>query len=45
MVLEAAVNGGAKAIVTLNQRDYGTVPEQFGVAVLKPPEAIRSLHP
>ena len=44
MVLEAAINGRAEAIVTFNHRDYGTAPEQFGVAVLKPAEAIRSLH-
>ena len=31
MVLEAAVNGRADAIVTFNLRDYGRVPERFGV--------------
>ena len=31
MVLEAAVNGRADAIVTLNVRDFGTVAEGFGV--------------
>jgi putative PIN family toxin of toxin-antitoxin system len=30
MVLEAAVNGRADLLITFNQRDYGTVPEQFG---------------
>ena len=44
MVLEAAINGRAEAIVTFNVRDYGKVPEQFGVEVLKPGEAIRSLQ-
>lgn len=34
MVLEAAVNGRADAIVTFNRRDYGDVPGSFGVAVL-----------
>jgi predicted nucleic acid-binding protein len=43
MVLEAAVNGGADALVTFNRRDYGNVPEQFGVRVMLPREAIRSL--
>jgi hypothetical protein len=33
MVLEAAVNGGADLLVTFNERDYGTVPERFGVQV------------
>src|ERR1035441_1724552 len=40
MVLEAAINGRADAIVTFNVRDYGTTPAQFGVEVLLPREAI-----
>ena len=40
MVLEAAVNGRADALVTFNVRDYGTTPAQFGVEVLLPREAI-----
>jgi putative PIN family toxin of toxin-antitoxin system len=40
MVLEAAVNGGADAVVTFNARDYGTAASQFGVEVLLPREAI-----
>ena len=40
MVLEAAVNGRADALVTFNVRDYGTAPAQFGVEVLLPREAI-----
>ena len=40
MVLEAAVNGRADALVTLNMRDFGTVPLQFEVEVLLPREAI-----
>ena len=40
MVLEAAVNGRADALVTFNVRDYGTTPAQFGVEVLPPREAI-----
>jgi len=28
MVLEAAVNGRAAAIVTFNQRDFGVVPQR-----------------
>jgi putative PIN family toxin of toxin-antitoxin system len=40
MVLEAAVNGRADALVTFNVRDYGTTPSQFGVEVLLPREAI-----
>ena len=40
MVLEAAVNGQADAIVTFNLRDFGTAPAEFGVEVLLPREAI-----
>jgi predicted nucleic acid-binding protein len=40
MVLEAAVNGRADALVTFNLWDYGTTPAQFGVEVLLPREAI-----
>lgn len=40
MVLEAAVNGRANAVVTFNVRDYGTAPSLFGMDVLLPREAI-----
>jgi putative PIN family toxin of toxin-antitoxin system len=40
MVLEAAVNGRAEALVTFNVRDYGTAATQFGVEVLLPRQAI-----
>jgi hypothetical protein len=45
MVLEAAANGGADALVTFNVRDYGTVPAVFGIKVLLPREAIRRIEP
>jgi putative PIN family toxin of toxin-antitoxin system len=45
MVLEAAVNGQADAIVSFNHRDFGTAPAQFGVALLLPRDAFRRLHP
>lgn len=45
MVLEAAVNGQALAIVTFNKRDYGSVPNEFGVEVLLPAEALRRVQP
>ncbi len=44
MVLEAAVNGQADAIVTFNIRDFGVAPEKFGVAVQRPAEALRSMR-
>lgn len=40
MVLEAAINGGAEAIVTFNRRDYGRAPERFGIDVWLPGEAL-----
>jgi putative PIN family toxin of toxin-antitoxin system len=44
LVLEAAVNGQAEAIVTFNKRDFGAVPARFDVAVLIPAEAIRRIR-
>ena len=41
VVLEAAVNGGARAIVTFNQRDFGTTPSRFGIEVLLPRDTLR----
>lgn len=43
MVLEAAVNGRANAIVTFNLRDYGSAPMEFGMRTLLPREALRSV--
>lgn len=40
MVLEAAVNGRAGALVTFNVRDFGAAPSRFGVELLRPGEAI-----
>ena len=44
MVLEAAANGGADAIVTFNVRDFGNVAARFGVRVLLPGQAWRQLE-
>jgi putative PIN family toxin of toxin-antitoxin system len=43
MVLEAAVNGQANAIVTFNLRDYGSTPKDFGIEVLLPRDALKRL--
>jgi len=43
MVLEAAINGKADAIVTFNGRDFGDVPEEFGITVLLPRDALRRI--
>jgi putative PIN family toxin of toxin-antitoxin system len=40
MVLGAAVNGRADAMVTFNVRDFGTTPSRFGIEILVPREAI-----
>lgn len=43
LVLEAAVNGRAEAIVTFNRRDFGMAPQRFGLAVLTPGEVVRRM--
>ena len=43
MVLETAINGGADAIVTFNQRDFRPAARRFRCAVLRPSEAVRYL--
>ena len=44
MVLEAAVNGRADAIITFNRRDYGISPSRFGIEVLSPVEALSRMR-
>ena len=44
MVLEAAANGRADALVTFNARDFGAAPARFGVALMRPQEALRRLE-
>jgi predicted nucleic acid-binding protein len=43
MVLETAIAGRVGAIVTFNVRDFGSVPAQFGIEVLRPNECLRRL--
>jgi putative PIN family toxin of toxin-antitoxin system len=43
MVLDAAINGQADAIATFNRRDYGRVPEEFGIAVLAPRDVLKRI--
>ncbi len=40
MVLETAVNGRARAIVTLNRRDFEPATQRFELVVLSPAEAL-----
>lgn len=44
MVLEAAINGEADALVTFNTRDFGAVPGYFGVDLLLPREVIMRMR-
>jgi putative PIN family toxin of toxin-antitoxin system len=45
LVLEAAANGRASAIVTFNTQDFGGKPLQFGIEVLSPVDALRRIKP
>lgn len=44
MVLEAAVNWQAVALVSFNQRDFGVAPERFGIELLTPGAALDRLR-
>jgi predicted nucleic acid-binding protein len=48
MVLEAAINGQADAIVSFNQSDYRkdgrSIPGAFGIEVISPAEALHRLR-
>ena len=43
MVLEAAINGGADALVTFNRRDFVDAAERFGIQLLSPREALERI--
>ena len=43
MVLEAAINGSADALVTFNDRHFDDAAGRFGIAVLSPPQALRRM--
>ena len=43
MVLEAAVNGRADALVTFNERDFAAVSERFRVPIPSPGKALRRI--
>jgi putative PIN family toxin of toxin-antitoxin system len=40
MVLETAVNGGARAIVTFNRKDFAVAAKRFGIDVVLPRQAL-----
>jgi putative PIN family toxin of toxin-antitoxin system len=43
MVLEAAINGGAGAIVTYNVGDFAEAGERFAISILRPAELLRKV--
>ena len=44
IVLEAAVNGCADAIVSFNHRDYKSAPRRFGIDLRTPAEVLREIR-
>jgi putative PIN family toxin of toxin-antitoxin system len=44
MVLEAAINGQAEAIVTHNRRDFERAAHRFGIEVLTPAELLEKIR-
>jgi putative PIN family toxin of toxin-antitoxin system len=44
MVLETAINGGASAIVTFNQRDFVDAGREFNCAVILPAAALKRIR-
>ncbi|CDX26389.1 conserved hypothetical protein [Mesorhizobium plurifarium] len=44
MVLEAAVNGRADALVTYNRRDFSAAADRFGVSVISPAELLEGIR-
>jgi putative PIN family toxin of toxin-antitoxin system len=44
MVLEAAINGEADAIVTYNVADFAKAGERFAISVLRPAELLREVR-
>jgi putative PIN family toxin of toxin-antitoxin system len=44
MVLEAAINGRAEAIVTHNVADFSGIGEWFRIPVLRPADVLKKVH-
>jgi putative PIN family toxin of toxin-antitoxin system len=45
MVLEAAINGQADAVITFNIRDFVSAGGRFGIRILRPAELLREIKP
>jgi len=44
MVLEAAINGEADAVVTYNVADFAEAAERFEISVLRPAELLKKVN-
>jgi predicted nucleic acid-binding protein len=44
MVLETAINGGAKTIITFNAQHFVVAGKRFGIRVMQPIEILRALR-
>ena len=44
MVLEAAINGGADALVTYNVADFAAAAERFRISVVSPPQLLKKVR-
>ena len=44
MVLEAAINAKADAIITFNRRDFGSAPGRFGIECWLPGQALEKVR-
>lgn len=44
MVLEAAINGRADALVTYNVADFAAAGERFGIPVIRPADVLRKVR-
>ena len=45
MVLEAAINGDADAIVTYNVKDFASAGHRFSLAILRPADLLKEVQP
>jgi hypothetical protein len=43
MVIEAAINGHADALVTYNVADFRPAGERFRIPILRPPDLVRKV--
>jgi predicted nucleic acid-binding protein len=44
MVLEAAINGRADALVTYNIKHFAAAGERFGIPILRPADVLREVR-